>query len=508
MTHNGFRWLTVGLVACGEAGLVTLTAMMNSALAYGVPSPPLPPPIPVTTEVMGGSGNPIPGITGGMDYLPGMQNNFIFPNLPGTDPVVLATPEELYPLTGVKALTLDQSVSEGVTILHNAIQPDLTAGTPVGVFGYSQSAIIGSQEMQLLDPAGTPSDLPAKFVLAADPMNPDGGLLERFDGAQFPALGLNFYGLDSTFAGATPADDFPTTIYTGEYDGFADFPRYPLNFLADANAVLGIIEVHPNYAAQPSDEVQPVGDNPQAMAIQLPTLGDNETTYYVIPTHSLDPTLVTSGGSTYFTENLPLLEPLREAGGIGKALADLLQPDVTALVNLGYDNPANLGWDAGPANVPTEFGLFPSLGQVETALGQLLPGAEQGFQAFEADLSNPSSLFTPPSNLSSLLTDPFETTSPSTTPITSLTDFINALSSAASTAYATLLPTADVVNTLITSIPAYDASVFIENLSNPIDALGLPIAATTGMTTLLGGVEFLVLVQAASDIANDFGFSL
>jgi hypothetical protein len=493
MPGRRFRWLTVELVASGVAGLSALTAMMNSAFAYGAPdvSPPLPPPIPATTEVMGGSGNPIPGSPGSpADYLPGMNANFIQPNLPGTTPAVLVTPEELYPLTGVKSLPLDQSVSEGVTILNNTIQPELDAGTPVGVFGYSQSTIIASQEMQQLDPAGTPSDLPAQFVLAADLNNPNGGLLERFGGLQFPALGL-------TFSGATPADDFPTTVYTGEYDGFADFPRYPLDFLADLNAVLGIILVHPNYDAQPPSEVQPIADG--GMAVQLPTQGDTETTYYMIPTAALDPTLVTSGGATYFTENLPLLEPLRLFGGFGNALADLLQPDLTALVNLGYGDP-DYGWSTAPANVPTPFGLFPSLADFEQLPGLLESGTQQGIQAFMADLSHPSTSSPSPSDL---LTDPFATL-PAATPITSLTDFVNALSSALSTAYATLLPTADIANTL-TSLPTYDLSLFTDNLSNPLDALGLPIAANTGLDTLAGGVELLVILDAVDTIAKDFG---
>ncbi|MGH3959003.1 PE-PPE domain-containing protein [Mycobacterium sp.] len=122
----------------------------------------------------------------------------------------------------------------------NLIRPQLDAGHSVGVFGYSQSTLISSLEMEQLDPAGTPSDLPLSFVLIGDPMNPNGGVLERFEGFQDPSLGLNFYG-------ATPANDFPTTIYSLEYDGFADFPRYPINFLSDLNAVAGIEFVHGTY---------------------------------------------------------------------------------------------------------------------------------------------------------------------------------------------------------------------------------------------------------------------
>jgi hypothetical protein len=157
---------------------------------------------------MGGSGRPIPS----QSYIDGVQALYfpataLFPGqptFPNADALGLVTPEQFYPLTGVNSLPLDTSVSQGVTILNDTIAPQLAAGQPVGVFGISQSAVIASLEMEQLDPGGTPSDLPAQFVLAGDLMNPNGGMFERFDGLSLPSLGLNFYG-------ATPANDFPTT---------------------------------------------------------------------------------------------------------------------------------------------------------------------------------------------------------------------------------------------------------------------------------------------------------
>ena len=72
-------------------------------------------------------------------------------------------------------------------------------------------------------------------------MNPNGGLLARFPGLTMPSLGFTFYG-------ATPGNDFATNIYTIEYDGFADFPQYPIDFLAHLNALAGIYYVHGTYA--------------------------------------------------------------------------------------------------------------------------------------------------------------------------------------------------------------------------------------------------------------------
>lgn len=209
---------------------------MNPAFAYGeAPTDsPLPNPDVLYAEIMGGSGTPIPseGYNG------------------------LATREGLYPLTGTKDLPRDTSMSRGVTILDQAISQQLAVpGTsPVGIFGYSQSAIISSLEMNNLVTTGvSPSDV--NFVLVGDPMNPNGGLLERFAGVQLPSPGLNFYG-------ATPSDAFPTTICMLECDGYEDFPPYPLDFPADLNAFFGIQFVHGRYpgltdaqlaTAQPSD---------------------------------------------------------------------------------------------------------------------------------------------------------------------------------------------------------------------------------------------------------------
>ena len=64
----------------------------------------------------------------------------------------MSTNEGLYPVSGVKDLTLDVSVARGVTELDNAINLAITpgSGNAVSVFGYSQSAIIASEEMPKL----------------------------------------------------------------------------------------------------------------------------------------------------------------------------------------------------------------------------------------------------------------------------------------------------------------------------------------------------------------------
>jgi hypothetical protein len=319
------------------------------------------------TLVLGGGGNPLPPIS----YVNAVVDKYVTPdfsNFIAQYAQSLFTPEGFYPDTSLKDLPLDVSVARGLTILDQAIQQQLNAGNNVAVFGLSQSAIISSLEMQHLDPSGTPSSLPLSFVLTGDPMNPNGGLWERFAPLSFPSLGLTFYG-------AMPANDFPTAIYCLDYDGAADFPQYPIDFLSDVNAMFGLMYVHGNYAALTPTQID--------TAITLPTQGPTQTTYYMIP-----------------TQNLPMLEPLRAIPVVGNPLADLLQPDLKVLVNLGYGDPA-YGYSTSPANVPTPFGLYPPANP-QTVLADLATGTQQGVGAFTTDTTTGG--FPSLSSLSGVLT--------------------------------------------------------------------------------------------------------
>lgn len=438
--------------------------------------------------VMGGSGlpTPSPALIDTLQslYFPADANFVDQPTFSDVDPVALTTPEQFYPVTGVYQETLATSVSQGVQILDNEISPILSAGGAVDVFGISQSAVIASLEMEQLEVTDPNAD--ATFVLAGDLMNPNGGILERFAGLDLSSLGIDFYG-------ATPSDDFTTTIYTLEYDGYADFPKYPLNILSDLNAIEGINVVHGDYPDLTSADL--------ADAVQLTTSGATDTTYYIIP-----------------VDDLPLLDPVRGIPIIGNPIADLLQPDLTYLVNLGYGDPL-YGYSTDAANEATTFGLFPDLSDIEMMPGLLISGAEQGIEDLIGDFSgtgpNPVDL-----SLASL-TSATDSTSGTTTstltdletdleslasnPSGALTDFATTISTDVQTAYGTLLPTADILNSLLTSLPAYDATLFADNVtSNPIDAIGLPIAADLGIGLYLANYEADVLATAAETILGSF----
>jgi PE-PPE domain/PE family len=486
----------------GNAAPATGTVMgaLTTAAPTVVPSPN------TVTLVLGASGLPIPP----QAYIVGIPPLYINQFFPAGINVGIPTPEGLYPLTGINNLTFDVSVSQGLTILNNAIQTAVSSGnTTINVFGYSQSAAIASLEMQMLNPTNTPggSLLPLgvhlNVTLVGDVSNPNGGLLTRFPGLSLPSLGL-------TFGTATPDNSFPTHIYTIEYDGFADFPQYPIDLLSDVNAFVGIVELHGTYPFFTATQLLPTSMGGEAIPLTnttVPTLTD----YFILP-----------------TQNLPLLDPVRAIPLIGNPIADLVQPDLRVLVDLGYGSTTQ-GWSPNPPNVPTPFGVIPPVSPI-TVAGALATGTQQGISAFANDISammsSPPNLS--PAGLSNALMGSLGTGGASVLPaLTSAlsspasfiatlqsanSNIINAISSSASAAYATLLPTADIANALVISAPSYDLNLFLDGVEQAVNgdpvgglayAFGAPVAADVALGTLAAGFEFRVVEHAATTIVGN-----
>ena len=429
-----------------------------------------------TALVMGGSSIPIPP----QSYVNAANTLYLQPrDFTGT-PQALDTPEGFYPTTGVNSLTADASEAQGAQILNGAITGQIADGNvdaanPVVVFGYSQSSALSTMTMEQLWNQGVPSD-DVHFVLVGDTAAPNGGLLERFTDLSVPSFGI-------TFGNPTPDDLYPTDVYTLEYDGFADFPQYPIDPLSDLNAFAGMIYEHLTYLDLDPGQIQ--------NAIPLETTGDSLTDYYMIG-----------------VQDLPLLDPLRLIPFVGNPLADLLQPDVTVLVNLGYGSITD-GWSQGPANVATPFELFPTDLNWSDVFTALVNGVPQGIEAAIADLENPDNYQIP-----SLLDNPtlaplvdaaftsglIDTLQPTPEQLTQAllggnfplsdatllsppTDLVNDFTSTISADYAALLPIADTINALTTTMPAYDASLFVDQLEagNLLGAIGDPIAADVAL---------------------------
>jgi hypothetical protein len=263
---------------------------------------------------------------------------------PGYVPVVQTTPE---------GADYQQVLTQGPSDLNQGIMEQLDEGNKVVVYGYSESTSIASQEMVNLaalpaDQQPNPEDL--QFILVEDLNNPDGGFLNRVPFLET----LNFP--------ATPADTaYSTAIYTIEYSGSSDFPKYPLNLLADANAEAGFADLHPFLLPG-----WPTGfsSSELAGAVLEPTSPgyDGATQYFMIP-----------------TQDLPLLDALRAVPGVGPALADLMQPDMRVIIDLGYDR-------TDPADVitPADWSM-PNIDWT-TVNAELATGAQQGWTAAMVDL--------------------------------------------------------------------------------------------------------------------------
>ncbi|BBX22530.1 hypothetical protein MTER_19410 [Mycolicibacter terrae] len=428
--------------------------------------------------IMGGSGNPLPAPT----YVEAADILYLQPlGFTGT-PQALFTPEGFYPTTGVKSLPAFVSETQGAQILSETVSRLVGGGgvdatNPVVVFGYSQSSALASLAMNTLAERGVPAE-DVHFVLVGDTAAPNGGLLERFD---FP-LGSNpsIPSLGITFGHPTP-DLYPTDVYTLEYDGFADFPQYTLNPFALLNALAGLVLEHFTYLGLEPDQI--------AGAIPLQTDADSLTHYYMIP-----------------QDHLPLLDLVRFLPFIGNPLADLVEPDLKILVNLGYGSITE-GWSQGPADVPTPFGLFPPDVDWAEVLHALARGIPQGIIAAGMDLLDPKNYDVFATIAENPVTGPLLraayavgdlTVNPATflddPNAASFTEVLNALdlggSDTASDPFAQLLPLADVFTALTVTLPAYDVAVFLDQLEagNLIEAIGLPIAANMALIPIAIGL--------------------
>ena len=287
-----------------------------------------------TTLMLGGTGAPTwpAGLLGPIEQAYGLLTNV----------TQVSTPEQMWPFVG--NMTFNQSVAVGVQNLNAAISS--TPGN-IQVWACSQSSTIATEEIRNLMAAGSPDQGRLSFILTGDPNNPNGGILERFTGMTIPGMGI-------TGSGATPPNSpYPTAIFTNQYDPVSDFPQYPLNAVADLNAVLGLVQ-H-DYTFPTSDYVQ--------LAASPGYTG--QTSYY-----------------EYLDPNLPLVELFRYylPQPWGNAVADLLQPDLRVLVDMGYGS--------GYANVPTPASLFPHHDWFHI-LPDLAHGAMQGVQGFAHDLGFP-----------------------------------------------------------------------------------------------------------------------
>jgi PE-PPE domain len=309
--------------------------------------------------MMGGSGMPTPSEfwrdTTITDYInPATGGNY--------NSVLVPTPESLS----------TTSNAEGLADLQAAMahQELVDPGQPYLVEGYSQSAAITIDEKAQLLEAGQHPDV--TFLLLGSLNRPDGGIYERFPGLDIPGLGGFF-----TYNGAEPTDaGIPTIDIVNQYDFFADFPQFPINPVADLNAVFGIIYAHAAYGDGPLPE-----QIPEIWPDSAPLSGPYDDQYVL---GSLETVMQQQGDTTFYfipTTELPLLDPLRSLG-VPEPVLNIFQPALQVLVEAGYDRSIPFG-DPTPAElIPT---LDPATFTLEFANG-VVQGANNAFELFGAQL--------------------------------------------------------------------------------------------------------------------------
>jgi hypothetical protein len=357
------------LLAILCAAVMGVTSMMTSAFVFGVKA--------IIAEakllanegwIMSGTGVPTPD----QNFLNSVESLYLSQDS-GFSFQGLTTPEQFCPIIcnpSEPDLGFGDSLDQGATDLNNVIVPALQGGNNVAVLGYSQSADVATIEMNDLinnTPAGVNlNDL--SVTLLGDPQSPIGGILDRF---QFPdgvgAFSLSpepqhvpFLDIPLGLA-TTPTTGIATDTYTGEYDGWADFPQDPTNILGDINALIGIDTVHPFYPDLTSAQL--------ASAIDVGTVGD--TNFYDIP------------------ENLPILAFMFDGGPAGQFFGDVFSPFLRLIIDWGYGNAGDPAVDGfhliplgggddmgGPDGSPYEATVGVAGGPwAETPLGTLYDGS-------------------------------------------------------------------------------------------------------------------------------------
>lgn len=286
---------------------------------------------------------------------------------PGYSGVALRTPQDLWPLSGITALTYNNSTRVGYGILKDKYEQivgqntaDGQPNTPMVVFGYSQSAFISSMfDEHLADVrVGGGAVPPTTFVQVGNTNIPNGGLMSRFNG-----LGLTPW---------TPLVFAPTK--TGnityevlrQYDPFADFPKYPLNVLSAVNALMGYLLHFTLPVSGSAPWLKPVIDVLNFLITPI-SLNPDSPNYVKAVESRYEDTIY----QFVPTARLPILSPLYAVGltRLANALDSVLRPVIEA----GYDRSASFG-----VPTPAQFGLGPDFASA----------LQQSWQAF-TELLNP-----------------------------------------------------------------------------------------------------------------------
>jgi hypothetical protein len=187
--------------------------------------------------------------------------------------------------------------------------------------------------------------------------------------------------------GAEPTDaGIPTIDIANQYDPVADYPQFPINPVADLNALLGAIYAHGAYGGGIFPEVIPALW-PLSSPASAPLTGPFADEYVLGSTETVKQI---DGDTTFYfvpTTELPLLDPLRSLG-VPESVLNIFQPALQVVVEAGYDRSI-------PFGDPTPAQLIPTIDPVTFALEfdkAVAEGANNAFALFGAQLPGATEL--------------------------------------------------------------------------------------------------------------------
>ncbi|WOC14020.1 PE-PPE domain-containing protein [Gordonia sp. MP11Mi] len=250
---------------------------------------------------------------------------------------------------------LDDSVASGISSAKSVYEDTDSMDSRV-VFGYSQGATVASELKRELaaKPGGVPENV--SFVAIANPSRPNGGIFQRLAPLKWtgPAFGATFGRSSPTRTSA----NVNTTDIALQYDGVTDFPTYPTNVLATANAMAGFMYSHGTYLSPKDDDTPtatPLGYHPHEVADAVRAAKSSCTA---------DTHCQVSGDTRYITlpaPILPLALPLIEHGPSSamRPLVDFASPIARTAIETGYTRddyarPTPLSLDSSNAPTPQE----------------------------------------------------------------------------------------------------------------------------------------------------------
>jgi hypothetical protein len=218
------------------------------------------------------------------------------------DIVTVDYPASAWPFTK-RHPTMGGSVAQGV-VATTALVKD-TSGPKV-VIATSQGTLVADQALaDLAADSHAPPKSELSIVIVADPLRP-GGILSGLPAGIYIPL------LDYTTR-SVPKSQYDIVVLKQEYDGIADFPDRPLNLLADANALAGIVYLH----SREHDGASYIGIPETGGVTTVNDLGGKTTTYLLS------------------TKDLPLTQPLRDLG-VPAVAVDALDRVLRPVIDSGY----------------------------------------------------------------------------------------------------------------------------------------------------------------------------